>query len=298
MARATVNALVDGTDPVELEIGYEILGDSGRPWVITPGGRFGRNYPGVREFGQALADLGNRVMVWDRPNCGDSDVCFVGSTESAMQSDVLGALLHQLDFFPAVIAGGSGGSRLALMTTARHREVAQGIAGWWITGGAHGLMSLADTYNGASLRAAWNDGMQGVIDLPESAMYNWQENLALNPRNRQLFLDLDPKEFIRTLERWMLTFYPRDDELIPGLPNDEVRKLDLPSLVLLSGESDPNHTRITSRQLAELLPNCRLVEPPWPDRVWVDSKTGRRCDSWYQIAPVLDDWANEVLPKA
>jgi pimeloyl-ACP methyl ester carboxylesterase len=109
MATTKVNTKVDGTEPVELTIRYELIGDEGRPWVMTPGGRFGTDYPGVREFAVALADLGNRVLIWDRPNTCASDVCFVGSTESAMQADVLAALLSQLDLAPAILTGGSGG---------------------------------------------------------------------------------------------------------------------------------------------------------------------------------------------
>ena len=30
-----------------VSIAYEIVGD-GRPWVLTPGGRFSKDYPGVR----------------------------------------------------------------------------------------------------------------------------------------------------------------------------------------------------------------------------------------------------------
>src|SRR5215469_10808096 len=108
MATATVNGL---------SIGYEIIGDGpGRPWVITPGGRFSKDYPGVRELAQALAQRGDRVLIWDRPNCGESDVCFEGATESDMQADTLAALLSHLDMTPAVIAGGSGGARVSLLT--------------------------------------------------------------------------------------------------------------------------------------------------------------------------------------
>jgi pimeloyl-ACP methyl ester carboxylesterase len=78
--------------------------------MFTPGGRFSKDSPGVRELATALAERGNRVLIWDRPNCGASDVCFTGTSESAMQADVLAALLAHLDMAPAVIAGGSGGS--------------------------------------------------------------------------------------------------------------------------------------------------------------------------------------------
>ncbi|MGO8890875.1 MAG: hypothetical protein ACLQB1_14460 [Streptosporangiaceae bacterium] len=35
--------------------------------MITPGGRFSKDSPGVRELAAALAERGNRVLIWDRP---------------------------------------------------------------------------------------------------------------------------------------------------------------------------------------------------------------------------------------
>src|SRR6185295_11758186 len=74
------DVLIDGT-----KIVYEIVGESGPPWVITPGGRFGLDTPGIRELATELAARGQRVVIWDRPNCGGSDVCFEGASESEMQ---------------------------------------------------------------------------------------------------------------------------------------------------------------------------------------------------------------------
>jgi pimeloyl-ACP methyl ester carboxylesterase len=162
---------------------YEVIGD-GRPWAITPGGRFSKDSPGVRELAATLAERGNRVLIWDRPNCGASEVCFTGASESAMQADALAALLQDLDMTPAVIAGGSGGSRVSLLTAARHREVAAGLAMWWISGGVFGLMALGVHYCGESLKAAWNGGMEAVAALPQ-----WAEVIERNPANRQRFLD-------------------------------------------------------------------------------------------------------------
>ena len=122
-----------------LTIAYEVIGD-GRPWVITPGGRFSKDSPGVRELARELAAAGNRVLIWDRPNTGASDVCFTGPSESAMQADALAGLLAHLDMTPAVIAGGSGGSRVSLLTATRHPEVAAAVAAWWISGGIYGLL--------------------------------------------------------------------------------------------------------------------------------------------------------------
>jgi len=278
----------------DLSVSYEVIG-SGRPWALTPGGRFSKDDPGVRELAHALAERGNQVLIWDRPNCGASDVCFDGTSESAMQADVLAALLTQLDMTGAVIAGGSGGSRVSLLTASRHPDVAAALAVWWISGGVYGLMALGVHYCSESLVAAWNGGMEAVVDLPE-----WAEVLERNPANRQRFLDQDRPEFMATMERWMLTYCPCGDELVPGLPDADARALDIPALVLRSGTSDVHHTRATSEQLAALLPNARLVEPPWGDREWIERQaeradTGGLFVRWPLLAPMLHEWADDVL---
>jgi pimeloyl-ACP methyl ester carboxylesterase len=288
MATATVDGLT---------ISYELIGDAGRPWAITPGGRFTKDDPGVRELAEALADAGNRAVIWDRPNCGASSVCFEGPSESAMQADALAGLIRQLDLGPTVIAGGSGGSRVSLLTAARHRDVASGLALWWISGGVFGLMSLGLHYCGGSLTAAWNGGMEAVAALDE-----WQEVLAANPDNQARFLAEDPGRFVETMERWMVAYCPCGDELVPGLPDDDARALDLPALVFRSGASDVHHTRATSERIAELLPQAQLVEPPWGDREWIERQEERTSGAtdglfvrWPLLAPQLLDWAAHAL---
>jgi pimeloyl-ACP methyl ester carboxylesterase len=278
-------------------VSYEVIGDQGRPWAITPGGRFSKDSPGVRELAVALAERGNRVLIWDRPNCGASDVRFTGSSESAMQADVLADLLRQLGMTGAVIAGGSGGSRVSLLTAGRHPDVASGLALWWISGGVYGLLSLGMHYCGDSLKAAWNGGMEAVVELP-----GWQEALLRNPRNRELFLALDPKEFVATMESWMVAYCPCGDALVPGLPDEDARRLDVPALVFRSGTTDFNHTRAMSEQVAALLPGARLVEPPWGNNEWNErsaARAGGKGDGlfvgWPKLAPVLLDWADETL---
>src|SRR5580700_3750316 len=144
-----------------LDIAYEVLGE-GEPWVITPGGRFSKDAPGIGELAASLAQAGKKVLVWDRPNTGASDVCFEGASESAMQADVLASLLAGLDMAPAVVAGGSGGSRVSLLTAARHPQVARALAVWWISGGPYGLLTLGTHYCGDSIAAAWRYGMEAV----------------------------------------------------------------------------------------------------------------------------------------
>jgi len=277
VATATVNGLT---------LAYETIGE-GRPWVITPGGRFTKDEPGVRQLAEALAAQGNRVLIWDRPNCGGSDVCFEGSSESAMQADALVGLLEHLEMTPAVIIGGSGGARVSLLAAA-HPGAASGLATWWISGGVYGLLTLAMHYCGGSLAAAWTSGgMEAVADLPE-----WQEVIEANAGNRQRILDQDPKTFIAAMERWMMAYVPTD-EPVPGLPLATARALDIPALVFRSGESDVWHTRATSERLAEVLPKARLVEPPWGDREWLERGEEREKGifvRWPLLAPQLLEW--------
>src|SRR4051812_10789122 len=284
MARATVDGL---------ELGYELIGDSGTPWVITPGGRYTKEDPGIRELAEAIVAGGYRALIWDRPNCGESDVAFDGPTESDIQADALAGLLRHLDLAPAVIMGGSGGARVSLLAAAKHPDVARGLAVLWISGGVYGLFTLAMHYCGPSLQKAWAEGMQAVADLPE-----WAEVQERNPRNRQRLLDQDRDEFIATMERWKRAYYPREGELVPGLPTELAQRITVPTLVFRSGVSDAYHTRATSEAVAQMIPGARLVEPPWPDTEWNDG-TRRRAEGnqtgaferWPLLAPQLLDWA-------
>ena len=156
-------------------------------------------------------------------------------------------------------------------------------------------MSLGVHYCGESLAAAWREGMEAVADLPE-----WAEVIERNPANRQRILDLDRKEFVASMESWMVAYCPCGDELIPGLADADARKVDLPPLVFRSGESDVHHTRTTSEQLAQLLPNTRLVEPPWGDREWIERQAARAAggslfERWPLLVPTLVDWAQTAL---
>ena len=91
-------------------IAYEIIGDRGPGIVLTAGGRFSKDTPGLRELAAALAAEGHRVLIWDRVNCGESDVNFDAETESVLNTDTLAGLLRKLDLGPAMLVGGRSSS--------------------------------------------------------------------------------------------------------------------------------------------------------------------------------------------
>jgi pimeloyl-ACP methyl ester carboxylesterase len=241
---------------------------------------------------EAVAAEGHQVLIWDRPNTGASGVCFAGASESEMQADKLAGLLEALNMAPAIVIGGSGGARVSLLVAARHPEAVAKLAVWWISGGIFGLLTLAIVYCGESLRAAWQGGMEAVVELPE-----WTEVLERNPENRERMLKLDPHEFIGVLERWMTAYCPAPGATIPGLLDETCSRLRAPTLIFRSGTSDPYHTRATSEGLHLLIPGAQLVEPPWGDREWIErsdaarSGTGHLFERWRLLAPQLLEFA-------
>jgi pimeloyl-ACP methyl ester carboxylesterase len=275
------------------EIAYEVIGE-GQPWIITPGGRFHKEFGGIPEMARALADQGRKVVTWDRPNCGASSVVFRGRSESEVQAEALGDLLRHLEVGPTVIIGGSGGARVSLLAAARNPDVTAGLAIWWISGGVPGLLSLANYYCMPSARAAWHGGMEAVVDLPQ-----WQEVLEKNPKNRERFLAMDRQEFLDLMDRWMMAYCACDEGLVPGLDDADVARLNIPILVFRSGESDMAHTRTTSERVAAGLHNARLAEPPWGDTEWNDRSAEHAQNpdiglfvGWPLLVPQLIEWAD------
>ena len=78
-----------------IQVNYDVLGNAG-PWVaLAPGGRVGM--PGIREMAESLAGKGYRVLIFDRRNCGASDVGISGgASEFEEWADDLYELFRQL----------------------------------------------------------------------------------------------------------------------------------------------------------------------------------------------------------
>lgn len=273
-----------------IEIEYELLGLPDTPTVVlTPGGRFSMDSPGLRELAERVVEGGRRVLLWDRPNCGASDISFNGEDESSLHADTLAGLIRSLDIGPAALAGGSAGSRVSLMTAARHPAVVSHLALWWISGGPIGLMTLAGYYCGASAIQAVRGGMAAVAVLP-----SWAEQIDRNPRNRDILLSQDPGIFVETMQRWASFYRPADDTPVPGLPPEAIDRITVPVMILRNGQSDLSHTRATSDWLGELMPQVDMRDPPWPDDEWNRRSIARDRGeapglfvNWPSLAPLI-----------
>jgi pimeloyl-ACP methyl ester carboxylesterase len=243
---------------------YELLGEPGAPAVaITPGGRFPKDTPGIRELGKAVAAGGKRVLIWDRPNCGYSDISFDGESESQLHARVLTQMIRELELGPTALVGGSAGSRVSLIAAAHDPDAISHLVVWWVSGGVIGLVLLANYYCGESAIAASKGGMEAVAAAP-----GWQEQIKRNPKNRDIILAQDPEKFIKRMEQWASFYLPKEDSPVPGMTPADFAKLKMPVLIFRSGKSDLAHTRATSEWVHKLIPHSEMREPPWPDTEW------------------------------
>ena len=88
-----------------LTLAYEVHGDSGRPWVITPGGRFTKDDPGIRELtAKVLSRIGYVVLTAS------------GGDEARMICDGYVGAIHLL--LSDVVMPGMSGPEVAAMLTA------------------------------------------------------------------------------------------------------------------------------------------------------------------------------------
>jgi 2-hydroxy-6-oxonona-2,4-dienedioate hydrolase len=290
-------ALRDGEQVIEINGGnvvYEILGESGEFIALTPGGRYSKDIEGLRPLAEELVTGGYRVLLWDRPNCGKSDLQFYGQSESHMRADTLYALITALGIGPCVIAGGSGGARDSILTTILHPEIATNLVVWNIVGGVYGSFVLGSYYLVPSILAVRGLGIKGLLHVDE-----WKERIAENPANSERILAMDPDEFLRVMLRWLNAFVPKPSQAIPGVDDELFGDIKVPTLIIRGGENDWDHPKRTSLEVNCLIKGSTLIDPPWPEDAWErageDRASGKvkrfnMFDTWVQAAPAILDF--------
>jgi 2-hydroxy-6-oxonona-2,4-dienedioate hydrolase len=290
-------ALRDGEQVMEINGGnvvYEILGDTGEFIALTPGGRYSKDIEGLRPLAEELVKGGYRVLLWDRPNCGRSDLQFYGQSESHMRADTLYALITGLGIGPCIIAGGSGGARDSILTTILHPEIATKLVTWNIVGGVYGSFVLGSYYLVPSILAVRGLGIKGLLHVDE-----WKERIAENPANKDRILAMDPDEFLRVILRWLNAFVPKPGQAIPGVDDELFGDIKVPTLIIRGGENDWDHPKRTSLEVNCLIKGSTLIDPPWPEDAWErageDRASGKvkrfnMFDTWVQAAPAILDF--------
>ena len=273
---------------------YEILGKEGEFIALTPGGRFSKDIPGLKPLAKKLVEGGYRVLLWDRPNCGKSDVQFYGQSESHMRAETLSQLITKLDIGPCILAGGSGGARDSMLTTMLYPELVKKLVVWNIVGGVYGSFVLGSYYIVPSILAVRGAGMKAVAQVGE-----WQERIGENPDNEQRILSQDSDQFLKLMLRWLNAFVPKPGQTIPGVEDELFDEIKVPTLIIRGGENDLDHPKRTSLEVSCLIKGSKVIDPPWPEDAWERAGEARAkgkvkrfnmFDTWVQAAPAILDF--------
>ena len=237
-----------------LEIAYEIMG-SGTPIVWLQGARSPRRL--MRAIAEPLSRQ-YRCLIYDRRNCGESDILIAGEkSEQEIWADELAALLRQLDLAPAYLGGWSAGCRVALLTAIRHPELVRGLLLGWVTGGQDAAQRLAHEYYGQFIEAAEDGGMEAVAKTPF-----FSDRIKANPGNEQRLLSMNPAQFIDTMRRWERYFSEAGDLPVIGATEAELAAIQAPTCIVAG--DDAVHPTKAAGALHRILPDSEYHAPPIP----------------------------------
>jgi pimeloyl-ACP methyl ester carboxylesterase len=244
-----------------VHIRYEVLGDRG-PWLaLSPGGR--RGLVSVKSLGEKIAEAGHRVVVYDRRNCGGSDVAIGGQSENHIWADDLHTLLTELDALPAYVGGSSSGCRLSMILALKHPEAVRALLLWRVTGGAYAAQQLTRNYYTQFIEAAQTGGMAAVC-----ATEHFADVIKNNPANRERLMAMTPKDFTAAMERWRASFLEGTEHPVIGVSAAELRSMTLPACIVPG--NDRIHPRGPGQAAHRLMPNSEYHEVLTEDRMDVD----------------------------
>jgi pimeloyl-ACP methyl ester carboxylesterase len=197
-----------------------------------------------------------RCLIYDRRNCGESDILIAGDkSEQEIWVDELAALLRQLDMAPAYLGGWSAGCRVALLTAIRYPELVRGLLLGWVTGGQEAAQRLANEYYGQFIAAAQQGGMEAVAKMPF-----FVDRIRANPGNEERLLSMDPGEFIATMSRWERYFSEAGELPVIGATEAELAALQTPTCIVAG--DDAVHPTRAAQELHRILPNSEYHDPP------------------------------------
>ncbi|EME67290.1 hydrolase [Rhodococcus ruber BKS 20-38] len=203
------------------------------------------------------------MLVWDRPNCGASDIQLFGETESQMRASTLAGMVDALELGPLHVMGSSGGARDSIVFTIEYPHLVKSLAVWSLAGGTYSTMTQAIGFALNDIRTVREMGMDGILSMA-GPVSSWAELLDANVRNKERLQAIGSDRFERVLRRWFDAYVPKANEAIPGIPDWQFAGIKVPTLVIGNGRGDIDHPIRTSYVVHCLIRGSRLVEPPYP----------------------------------
>ena len=244
-----------------IDINYELLGDRGPFVALQPGGR--RAGSALRSLATKIAEAGNRVIIYDRRNCGASSIAIEGESENGEWAEDLHGLLERLDALPAFIGGSSSGCRLALILAQRRPDEVRGLLLWRVTGGPVATERLTNQYYTSHIEAAERGGMEAVCQLE-----HWAEMIAVNPRARPALMAFHPRDFVAAMTRWRQSFLAGAEHPVIGLSPAQLRTMTMPACICPG--KDPVHPLTAGQAAHRLMPNAEYAEVVGEERETLD----------------------------
>ena len=239
------------------DIRFEIHGE-GIPMVYTPGGFW--TLERGRAVAERLSPLGYKVLLWDRPNTGESGLLFEGDNLLQIWADKLRELLHYTGHSPAFISGGSGGYLASLYFAYLYPAEVKGLI----------LISMPtddketwnsiiqDTFLGSS-DLAEKKGMDAALMAVDAmwSLFDWPAQFQRVPQKKQQLLTMNPVTFAKTMRAWARSLMAGGRPHFAGLSDEQLATINIPAIVF-SGKS-AEHPQHTAEALHARLPKSQLV---------------------------------------
>jgi pimeloyl-ACP methyl ester carboxylesterase len=240
-----------------LDIRFEIHGE-GIPIVYTPGGF----YP--LEKGRLMAErlkaLGYQVLLWDRPNTGESGLLFQGDNLLKIWADKLHELLHFTGLAPAFISGGSAGGLGALYFAYLYPEEVKGlIFSSPPTDDQEIWQAMMNETFLARAEAADEGGMAAAFEAADEMLdlFNWTDQFGRVAQKKQQLLSMNPQAFAETMRAWARSFIDGGSPYFAGLSDEQLATIKIPTIIFSgAGGFHPPHT---AEALHMRLPQSTLV---------------------------------------
>ena len=286
-------------------LAYEVHG-RGPSVVWNTHGWFSRDNLAYLVAGRLAAHY--RVLIWDRRNCGASDLAMEDTpSEHDLWIEDLHGLLKALDLSPAYLAGACNGAALSLQMARRYPADVRGLLlvapPFHYTEGAGDAAHIVAGQFYRPAQVAEEKGMAAVIaesaeawvrmgsagPEPGDRFLRWiAETISMNPCNCDRLLAMDPKAFASIMRKWA-RWYAQGAGHIHGVSYGYIRPITLPALV--AHGFDPIHPRDTAEELYRVLPNAEWVE--YSDR-YTQEEMEQANHSWGLALPFMEEFLDRL----